>query len=121
YLNGLELDENGETLEYLRRSFGYAATGRGTEKRFWWFRGITDTSKSTLIQLVAKCLDQYAATTMSSQWCQQRAQSMGHTEDIAKLRARRLVTADEFEKNAKFNESLLKKMTAGTGEISASR
>lgn len=121
YLNGLELDENGETLEYLQRSFGYAATGRGTEKRFWWFRGITDTSKSTLIQLVAKCLDQYAATTMSSQWCQQRAQSMGHTEDIAKLRARRLVTADEFEKNAKFNESLLKKMTAGTGEISASR
>lgn len=119
YLHGLGLDE--DTLEYLQRSFGYAATGRGTEKRFWWFRGKTDTSKSTVINIVAKCLDQYATTTMSSQWCQSKQQSTGHTEDLARLRAKRLVTADEFEKNAKFNEPYLKKMTAGSGEVSASR
>lgn len=119
YLNGLGLDA--DTLEYLQRSFGYASTGRGTEKRFWWFRGITDTSKSTVIDIVAKCLDQYASPTMSSQWCQIKQQSSGHTEELAKLRARRMVTADEFEKNAKFNEPYLKKMTAGSGEISASR
>lgn len=119
YIHGLGFDS--DTLEYLQRSFGYAATGRGSEKRFWWFRGITDTSKSTLIDIVAKCLDQYSMTTMSSQWCQIKQQSTGHTEELARLRARRLVTADEFEKNAKFNEPYLKKMTAGSGEISASR
>jgi P4 family phage/plasmid primase-like protien len=119
YLHGLGFDE--DTLEYLQRSFGYAATGRGTEKRFWWFRGITNTSKSTLTNIIAKCLDQYSMTTMSSQWCQIKQQSSGHTEELARLRARRLVTADEFDKNAKFNEPYLKKMTAGSGEISASR
>lgn len=119
YLESLGFDE--ETLDYLQRSFGYAATGRGSEKRFWWFRGITDTSKSTLIDIVANCLDQYAVTTMSDQWCTMKQQGGGHTEELARLRARRLVTADEFKKNSRFNEALLKKITAGTGMISASR
>lgn len=122
YLKGLELDKEGnETLEYLQRSFGYAATGRGSEKRFWWFRGVTDTSKSTLIEIVVQCLDQYAITTMSDQWCDKKSASSGHTEELARLRARRLVTADEFKKNSRLNEPMMKKITAGTGSISASR
>ena len=119
YLKSLEFDE--ETLNYLQRSFGYAATGRGSEKRFWWFRGETGTSKTTLIELVAKCLDQYRATTLSDQWVDKKAMAGGHTEELARLRGKRMVTADEFKKNSRFNESLLKKMTAGTGDISASR
>ncbi len=119
YLNGLGFDA--ETLDYIQRSFGYAATGRGSEKRFWWFRGETDTSKSTLINIVAKCLDQYALTTPSDQWCDKKIQGGGHTEELARLRARRLITSDEFKKNSKFNEPLIKRLTAGSGEMSASR
>ncbi len=118
YMHGLGFDE--ETLQYLQRSFGYAATGRGSEKRFWWFRGETDTSKSTLIDIVAQCLDQYAMSTPSTQWCDKKATGGGHTEELARLRARRLVTADEFKKNAKFDEAQIKRITSGTGKLSAS-
>lgn len=120
YLDNLGFDS--ETLEYLQRSFGYAATGQGKEKRFWWFRGEGDTSKSTLINMVAKCLDEYAATSPSDVWCDKRGPtSSGHTEDIARLRGKRLVVADEFQKKSRLNSPLIKKCTSGSGKMSASR
>jgi P4 family phage/plasmid primase-like protien len=119
YLHSLGFDE--DTLEYLQRSFGYAATGRGSEKRFWWFRGESNTSKSTLINIIADCLSQYAATTLSKQWLESKNQGSGHTEHLARLRAKRLITSDEFRKNARLDEPLLKKLTSGSGEMDASR
>lgn len=120
YITSLGFDSH--TLEYLQRSFGYAATGRGCEKRFWWFRGEGNTCKTTLIDLVGRCLDQYTATTKEDQWREKRGGggSTGHTEDLARLRGKRLVKADEFKKNAKLDESV-KRMTAGSGDINASR
>jgi P4 family phage/plasmid primase-like protien len=119
YLHGLGFDD--DTLEYLQRSFGYAATGRGSEKRFWWFRGESNTSKSTLINIVADCLGQYSATTLSKQWLDSKNQSAGHTEHLGRLRAKRLITSDEFRKNARLDEALLKKLTSGSGDMEASR
>lgn len=121
YLDNLGFDE--ETLEYLQRSFGYAITGQGKEKHFWWFRGLGNTSKSTLINIVAECMGSYAYTTSADTWIDKgkQAGSSGHTEDIAVLRGRRLVLADEFPKKARLNAARMKNTTSGSTKLNASR
>lgn len=120
YLDNLGFDE--ETLEYMQRSFGYSLTGQGSEKHFWWFRGIGNTSKSTLINMVAECMGTYAYTTNADTWVDKGKQGpAGHTEEIAVLRGRRLVLADEFPKKARLNGALMKRVTSGSTKLNASR
>lgn len=119
YLRDLGFDS--ATIKFLQRSFGYALTGRGTEKRFWWFRGETNTSKTTLIELVYQCAGHYGGTTMCELWQDSKSVATGHQEDLARLRGKRIVTAHEFKKNSRFDDAKMKRMTSGTGSINASR
>jgi P4 family phage/plasmid primase-like protien len=118
YLGSLGFDE--KTLTFLKRSFGYALLGRGTGKRFWWFRGETNTSKTTLVQLVSRAAGSYVETTQAKMWLMSRTSSNGHTDDTARLRGCRMVTADEFPKVGRFSDDLLKQIT-GASPVSASR
>jgi P4 family phage/plasmid primase-like protien len=118
YLDSLGFDE--ETLKFLKLSFGYASLGSGSEKRFWWFRGQGDTSKTTIIQLVARCLDSYAEVTQTPLWLSKGGSRPGHTDDLAALQGSRLVYADEFPKSSRFDDSLLKQITSGASPMRAS-
>lgn len=118
YLQSLGFDD--ETLSFLQRSFGYAALGRGTEKRFWWFRGETGVSKSTVIDLVAQCMGSYTETTPTDLWLVKGGSRPGHTDDLAALRGARFVTADEFPKICRFDDALMKRCTSGVGKLRVS-
>lgn len=120
YIGALGFDE--QTLQFLKRSFGFACLGRGgTEKRFWWFRGETNTCKSTLIELVAQSMGTYVETTNANAWLSKGpGKGNGHNDEIAQLRGARLVKADEFPKNASFDDAVMKQCTSGSGMIHAS-
>jgi len=118
YLQSLGFDD--EALSFLQRFFGYALLGRGTEKRFCWFRGETDVSKSTLMELVTQCVGTYLEPTSSDLWLQKGGSRPGHTDDLAALRGARFVTADEFPKISRFDDALMKKCTSGGGKMRAS-
>lgn len=120
YLNALGFSP--ETLTFLQRSFGYTMLGRGSAKRFWWFRGESNTGKTTLIEIVANCMGSYRKVTDPMMWLHKTGNfSGGHNDDVAALSGCRMVTADEFPQNSRFDASMLKRATAGGGKITASR
>jgi P4 family phage/plasmid primase-like protien len=118
YIESLGFDD--QTVSFLQRSLGYAALGRGTEKRFWWFRGETGVSKSTIIDLVAQCMGTYAETTPTDLWLMKGGSRPGHTDDLAAIRGARFVTADEFPKICRFDDALMKRCTSGVGKLRVS-
>jgi P4 family phage/plasmid primase-like protien len=118
YLEGLDLGS--ATLDYLRRSFGYALTGRGCEKAFWFLHGEKNTSKTTLLRLVMDVVGRtsaggYAADTDCADWLDKGALSSGHTDSLMGVEGARLVFGDETGENARFNESRLKRAVGGAG------
>jgi P4 family phage/plasmid primase-like protien len=119
YLEGLGFDT--DTMTYLQRCFGYTLLGRGTAKKYWWFRGETHTSKTTTVQLVAKCVGSYVETTQAKMWLAKGNNANGHTDELARLRGCRMVTADEFPKVSRLDDALVKQVTSGGAPMSASR
>lgn len=118
YLDSLEL--GAPTLEYLRRAFGYAMTGRGCEKAFWFLHGEKNTSKTTLLRLVMDVVGRtssggYAADTDCNDWLDKGAMQSGHTDSLMGVEGARLVFGDETGENARFNESRLKRAVGGSG------
>lgn len=118
YLDGLGFSQ--ETNTFLKRSFGYTSLGLGTVKRFWWFRGVGDTSKSTIIHLIAKSLDKYTESTNTATWLYKAGGQSGHTDNIASLQGCRMVYADDFPQVCRFDDSLLKQVTSGGVPMHAS-
>lgn len=108
-----------ETITFLKRSLGYALLGRASEKRFWWIRGITNTRKSTLLDLVYKCVGTYGQSPSPVMWTDED-KSTSHTDELSALRGARFVWSDEFKQRARFKDDLLKKVTSGMGTLRAS-
>lgn len=118
YLEGLDL--GAATLAYLRRAFGYAMTGRGCEKAFFFLHGEKNTSKTTLLRLVINVIGftnggGYAAETDCIDWLDRGPQNSTHTDSLMSIEGARLVFGDETPENARFNEARLKKAVSGGG------
>lgn len=118
YLDSLEL--GAPTLEYLRRAFGYALTGRGCEKAFFFLHGEKNTSKTTLLRLVMDVVGRtanggYAADTECLDWLDRGSMSTTHTDSLMGIEGARLVFGDETGENARFNEARIKRAVGGTG------
>lgn len=108
-----------ETLRYVHRALGYACTGRGTEKAFFFHYGLKDTGKSTLIYLAMSVLGRtksggYAALTTTSDWLEGRGGTgSGHTDSLMSVEGARLVFGDEFPETGRFNTARLKATCSG--------
>lgn len=119
YLESIGLGD--ETLAYLHRAFGYALTGRGCEKAFFFLHGEPHTGKSTLVRLVMNVLGKtsdggYAAETACNDWLATSGpQSSGHTDSLMAIEGARLVFGDETGEGARFNERLIKQAIGGAG------
>ena len=118
YLESLEL--GALTLGYLRRAFGYALTGRGCEKAFFFLHGEKNTSKTTLLRLVMDVVGRtsrggYAADTDCNDWLDRGPTHSGHTDSLMAIEGARLVFGDETGENARFNEARLKRAVGGSG------
>lgn len=107
-----------ETLAYVHRALGYACTGRGNEKAFFFHHGVKDTGKSTLIYLAMNVLGRmaeggYAALTTTTEWLEQRGGANGHTDGLMGIEGARLVFGDEMPEVARFNSARLKATCSG--------
>ena len=118
YLESLELGST--TLEYLRRAFGYAMTGRCTEKAVFFLHGEPNTSKTTLLRIVMAVVGStkaggYAADTDCTDWLDRGKLEGGHTDSLMAVEGARLVFGDETGENARFNEARIKRAVGGRG------
>lgn len=95
---------------FLQRSIGYSLLGTSPERAFWILYGTGNNGKSIFTNLFINLLDGYASTTPSATLMQKRGDA---TNDIARLRAKRLCVVPETEENERINAAMIKAMSAG--------
>jgi putative DNA primase/helicase len=102
---------DGELIGFLRRAVGYSLTGQTGEQVFFILHGTGANGKSTLLEALGAMLGDYGAKTPTETLLIKR--SAGISNDVARLRGARLVTAVEAEDGQRLAESLVKQLTGG--------
>lgn len=94
-------------MRYLQRVAGYALTGHTQEQKLFFLHGDGENGKNTFVETLAALLGDYAQAADQNFL----SGSDEHSTQIAGLRGKRLVYADETEKNRKIKESRVKTLT----------
>lgn len=100
---------------FVRRYLGYALTGLTSEQKMCVWHGRGANGKSTLLEVVARLLGQYVATTPVDSLLHSGAPRSGSeaTPDLARLAGSRMVRASEPEVGSRLAEAQIKSLTAG--------
>lgn len=108
--------ENVPVIRFVRRWFGYCATASTREQKFVVHWGGGSNGKSTILDVVAEVLGDYAGTAAPGLMTQ--AQSERHPTELADMQGRRMITAHETEEKAVLREGFVKQAT-GSDKIKA--
>ncbi len=100
-----------EMVEYVRRLIGYGLTGSTAEQSFALFHGVGANGKSVLTSTINHVFDAIVGVASFATFELKPAGSS--TADLAALRNRRLVLAQEGEAGRPMAESVLKRCTGG--------
>ena len=113
-----EIMGNDEDLVgFLKRMIGYSLTGSTREQFFLILHGVGGNGKSTLIEILKMIMGEYSTTSSMDAFIEQRHGS-GVSNDIARLRGARFVSAIETDAMKYLAEGKLKALT-GQDMISA--
>jgi P4 family phage/plasmid primase-like protien len=96
-------------IEYLQRIIGYCLTGSVRERALLIFWGHGANGKSTLLELIADLLGEYAAKTPISTLMVKQGDAIPN--DVARLRGKRFVYASEGEEGKRLAEAKIKELT----------
>ena len=99
-------------IEHVRRAVGYSLTGEQSEQCWWLLHGGGRNGKSTFLETLRHVLGPLGWSTGFSTFAAGRAAS-GHSEDLANLEGKRLVTASETAEGTRLNEARIKALTGG--------
>lgn len=106
-------DGNDELIEYSLRLLGYVLTGSTREQILAFLYGTGCNGKSTLVELIAYILGDYAAPIDTGLLMESRTPAGGANPELLRLRGLRLAFATETSDGAAFAESRLKWLTGG--------
>jgi putative DNA primase/helicase len=101
-----------ELIRFVQRVIGYCLTGLTVEQALFICYGTGANGKSTLLETLRDVWNDYAQNADFSTLTNRRDKG-GASEDIARLRGARLVTAIESGADAAFNEAVIKQLTGG--------
>jgi P4 family phage/plasmid primase-like protien len=103
-----------QVADFLRRWFGYCATGDISEQVFVVHWGDGSNGKSTILNTVSAVLGDYAGTAAPQLLATSSANgSEAHPTGIADLWGKRMVTAHETKEGAVLREDFIKQATGG--------
>lgn len=106
-----EIFPDQEIAGFVQRWMGYCLTGRTDEQKFLIASGAGANGKSTLLNVLAKAMGDYAKHTPMTTFMQRK--SDGATNDLAALNGARLVLAIEGNRGQALDTALVKSMTGG--------
>lgn len=106
-----EIIEDEDRITYLQELFGAALFGDSRFHVLPVFVGTGANGKSTIVEVMAGILNDYAATMPENFLLDTTGNA--HPTDIARLRGVRLAVASETRPDGKFNESRVKMLTGG--------
>lgn len=101
-----------DIIPFIQNAVGYSITGDTREECLFLLCGPGRNGKGTFIKTVATMLADYAGTADFSTFVRRRYDG-GPRDDIAVLRGRRFVSAQESREGAAFDESIIKWLTGG--------
>jgi putative DNA primase/helicase len=99
---------------FLQRWFGYTLTGLTSEQKLVFFHGTGRNGKSTLVDLIARMMGEYA-TSLPIETLTGTEQRKGSdaTPDLVRVPGARMVRASEPEEGLRFKEAIIKLLTGG--------
>jgi putative DNA primase/helicase len=100
-----------ELQKFLQRYMGYCLTGFTTEQAFVFCYGTGANGKGTFINTIVKVFGDYAKTATMDTFI--ASHNDHHLTELANLHGARLVTAQETERNRRWNETRIKALTGG--------
>ncbi len=111
------MGDDEDLVGFLKRMIGYSLTGSTREQFFLILHGVGGNGKSTLIEILKMIMGEYSTTSSMDAFIEQRHGS-GVSNDIARLRGARFVSAIETDAMKYLAEGKLKALT-GQDMISA--
>jgi putative DNA primase/helicase len=108
---------NETLIGYMRRVIGYTLTGDTSEQCLFLFYGPGANGKSVLVDVASAVLGDFAQAS-PMQTFTAKPNDNGASNDLARMRGARLVTASETNQGVRMNEALIKKVT-GQDKITA--
>jgi putative DNA primase/helicase len=100
-----------DIIPFLQRAVGYSLTGDTREESLFLLHGTGRNGKGTFIKTVAEVLGDHAGTADFSAFTPKR--NDGPCDDIANMRGKRMISAQESREGAAFAESIVKWLTGG--------
>lgn len=110
---------NDDLINYLHRLLGYSLLGHNAERLFVVFWGHGRNGKSTLCAILANVLGDYLKEARPESFEVLRSGDVRPRNDLAVLKAARVVTANEAREGAKFDAALIKQVAGGSDLITA--
>lgn len=101
-----------DLLPFIQRAVGYSLTGNTREECLFLLYGIGRNGKGTFIKTLTEMLGDYAGTADFSTFVQ-RTGDGGPRDDIANMKGRHMVSAQESREGASLAESIIKWLTGG--------
>lgn len=115
FLNKI-MDNNQDLIKFLQRAVGYSLTGDVSEQCFFILWGKGDNGKTTFLRAIGNILGDYSQHTPIDTLIIKKKGAASN--DVARLKGSRFVTASESEKGDRLAENLIKQLT-GDDTISA--
>lgn len=105
------MDSKPELINYIQRYVGYCLTGNISEQILTFFYGTGANGKTTLANVIAMLLGDFASTAGST--LLMRRDKNSSTNDLAALRGARVVIVSEFDDGEILAEATVKSLTGG--------
>jgi putative DNA primase/helicase len=103
-----------EMRDFIQRWFGYTLTGLTTEQKLAFFHGGGRNGKSTLVDVIARIMADYATTVpIESLTGADQRKGSDATPDLVRLPGARMVRASEPEQGQRMKEAIIKALTGG--------
>ncbi|MGE5647505.1 MAG: phage/plasmid primase, P4 family [Acidobacteriota bacterium] len=97
--------------DFLQRAVGYSLTAETREECLFLCHGTGRNGKGTFLKIISEMLGDYASTADFTAFLVRK--NDGPRDDIANMRGRRLVRAEESNEGARLAEGIVKTLTGG--------
>lgn len=102
-----------ELIHFLQRAIGYSLTGDTSEQAIFIFFGTGANGKSTFLETIRGLLGDDYARQVRTETLMDGQRGTGPTEDLARLKGARFVSARETEEGKRLAEALIKELSGG--------
>lgn len=102
-----------EVVRFVQKAVGYSLSGSVSEQCLFFLYGYGANGKSTFLNIIRAIVGDYGTQAAGETLLEQNRSSNGPSEDLARLRGKRIVCMSEFDDQKAFAEGLFKSLTGG--------